>query len=387
MGSIHPYTTAKGEKRYRIAYRRPDNTQTNERGFKRKRDAELRLAEVEVSKARGEYVNPNDGHVTIDALGTEWLKTKKAVVKPSSFLSFSTAWRVHVQPKWGARKVASIRHGEVQAWVSEMATVKSATVVLRAHGILASILDLAVKDQRVSKNIARGVALPKKRSKGKPYLTHAQVEQLATASSKPTIVRFLAYTGLRWGEMSGLQVGHADTVKRRVNIVQNAVMVGSNIETGTPKTHEARSVPYPPFLDAEIANLMKNKYTESILFGDGQNYLPLPRSGSGWFSRAVKRCIATDTERANKAVERGEVPPSIMPSITPHDLRHTAASLAISAGANVKAIQRMLGHASAAMTLDTYAELFDDDLDDVADALHRARSLVVNLLLGANDEE
>jgi integrase len=55
--------------------------------------------------------------------------------------------------------------------------------------------------------------------------------------------------------------------------------------------------------------------------------------------------------------------------MTVHDLRHTAASLAVSAGANVKAVQRMLGHASAAMTLDTYADLFDDDLDAVSDAL------------------
>ena len=52
--------------------------------------------------------------------------------------------------------------------------------------------------------------------------------------------------------------------------------------------------------------------------------------------------------------------------LTPHDLRHTAASLAISSGANVKAVQRMLGHKSAAMTLDTYADLFEDDLADVA---------------------
>jgi integrase len=52
--------------------------------------------------------------------------------------------------------------------------------------------------------------------------------------------------------------------------------------------------------------------------------------------------------------------------LTPHELRHTAASLAVSAGANVKAIQKMLGHASAAMTLDVYSGLFDDDLDGVA---------------------
>ena len=52
--------------------------------------------------------------------------------------------------------------------------------------------------------------------------------------------------------------------------------------------------------------------------------------------------------------------------MTCHDLRHTAASIAVSSGANVKALQRMLGHKSAAMTLDTYADLFDSDLDMVA---------------------
>ena len=68
--------------------------------------------------------------------------------------------------------------------------------------------------------------------------------------------------------------------------------------------------------------------------------------------------------------------------LTPHELRHTAASLAVSAGANVKAVQRMLGHASAAVTLDVYADLFDDDLDGVATALNLAamQSDVANLL-------
>jgi predicted enzyme related to lactoylglutathione lyase len=54
---------------------------------------------------------------------------------------------------------------------------------------------------------------------------------------------------------------------------------------------------------------------------------------------------------------------------TPHDLRHTTASLAVSAGANVKALQRLLGHGSASMTLDVYSALFDSDLDAVAERL------------------
>ena len=75
-------------------------------------------------------------------------------------------------------------------------------------------------------------------------------------------------------------------------------------------------------------------------------------------------------------------------NLTPHELRHTAASLAVSAGANVKAVQRMLGHASAAMTLDVYSGLFDDDLDGVAARLdqechpiatHNTRAEVIEL--------
>jgi integrase len=82
-------------------------------------------------------------------------------------------------------------------------------------------------------------------------------------------------------------------------------------------------------------------------------YLPRPKSDGGWFAGAVQRAKVQ--------------------KITPHDLRHTCASLAISAGVNVLALQRMLGHASAKIakiTLDTYADLFDDDLDAVAVTLH-----------------
>jgi integrase len=88
--------------------------------------------------------------------------------------------------------------------------------------------------------------------------------------------------------------------------------------------------------------------------GDDGRHLKRPHPTSGWFAKAV--------------AESG------IPRATPHALRHTAASLAVSAGANVKAVQKMLGHASAAMTLDIYADLFDDDLEAVATALHEARS-------------
>lgn len=56
----------------------------------------------------------------------------------------------------------------------------------------------------------------------------------------------------------------------------------------------------------------------------------------------------------------------------PHELRHTAASLAIASGATIKVVQQMLGHKSATMTLDLYGHLYADQLDELGDRLHEA---------------
>jgi len=63
--------------------------------------------------------------------------------------------------------------------------------------------------------------------------------------------------------------------------------------------------------------------------------------------------------------------------LVPHELRHTAASLAIASGASVKAVQSMLGHASAAMTLDRYGHLYEDELDTVADRMDDAATRIL----------
>lgn len=359
MGSVSPYSTSQG-KRYRVRYRRPNGTQTDKRGFKTKRDAELFLSTVELSKAKGEYVDLSAADVKVGTAGAGWVAAREQLLKPSTFHSLESSWRIHVEPRWGTRSLSKIRHSEVQDWVSEMARTQSASNVLRAHGILAGILDAAVKDRTLPSNVARDVALPRKGKKRKAYLTHRQVELLASTAREPDLVRFLAYTGVRWGEATGLRVRHLDLPRRRARVEENAVMVGTNVIIGTPKSHKHRSVPIPPFLLETLMLRSRTRGRDDFVFGDGAQPLRLPNSKDGWFASAVRRAQVMDPE---------------LPRVTPHDLRHTAASLAISAGANVKAVQRMLGHASAAVTLDIYSDLFDDDLDGVSDALDRARTL------------
>lgn len=361
MATVKPYDTAAG-KRYRVRYRKPDHSQTDKRGFKTKKEAELFAASVEVGMATGNYIDPKASRVTVAVLGDAWLN-QQGHLKPSAYRSLESAWRVHVRPKWGSTGITSIRHTEVAAWVTMLGETKSATTVIRAYGVLAAVLDGAVKDRRLPANPARGVSLPRKVKKQRVYLSHAQVEALATESKdKATLVRTLAYTGLRWGEATGLRVRDVDQVRHRFNVTLNAVDVGGRIIVGTPKTHASRSVPYPEFLYSEISTAAAEKPLDALLFGDGLDHLRQPHAIRGWFVGAARAARSAEAD---------------FPTLTIHDLRHTAASLAISAGANVKAVQRMLGHASAAMTLDTYADLFDDDLDTVSSALHNARSLAV----------
>lgn len=161
-----------------------------------------------------------------------------------------------------------------------------------------------------------------------------------------------------------------------MSVEESAVTVNGHVQVGTPKTHERRTVPYPAFLDNAIDRASTGKPPEALLWpAEEGGYLRPGNAVSGWFAGAVKRVRAENLDAVADAMKHGEDEPRIMPRVTPHDLRHTAASLAISAGANVKAVQRMLGHASAAMTLDTYADLFEDDLDEVAVALDRHRAV------------
>ncbi|UGB34512.1 tyrosine-type recombinase/integrase [Microbacterium sp. cx-55] len=135
--------------------------------------------------------------------------------------------------------------------------------------------------------------------------------------------------------------------------------------------------------------MVSSKTRDQLVFGDGRTHVRRPKSTTGWFNSAVARAQASTAVSITAAIETGAEPPRAFPRVTPHDLRHTAASLAISAGANVQAVQRMLGHVSAAMTLDTYADLFDDDLDAVSSALDGAASNsgVVKLLSRGHFDE
>jgi integrase len=305
---------------------------------------------------RGEYVPPTAGRITVGELGPAWLERQRGDMKPSGVRPYESAWRVHVQPRWGGSRVSEIRFTLVQAWVSELAAKRGAVVVQTVYSVLARILDDAVRDRILASNPARGVKLPKRPPRRNVYLTATQLNRLADESRRyRSLVLLLGAGGLRWGEAAALRVGDVDFLRRRIELHRNAVQVGSKVVVGTLKLNENRAVVLPGFVIDALAETAKGKDRGDLLWPPASGgYLGPPSSHDSWLSGAVARCQKTDPT---------------FPRVTAHVLRHTAVSLAISAGANPKVVQRMVGHASAAMTLDVYADLFDSDLSSVAESV------------------
>ncbi|MGO0604256.1 MAG: phage integrase central domain-containing protein [Brevibacterium sp.] len=162
MASIEAYDTKKG-RRYRVRYTKPDRKPTDRRGFRTKREAQVFLNTVEASKLEGTYVDPTRGKITVEKLGTHWLKTVSA--KESSKRVYETELRVHIYPKFGALPVNGVSRSNVREWVAKLSEKRAARTVRRAHYLLQAVLQTAVDDHLIPRNPASGF-------KNLPSLTH-----------------------------------------------------------------------------------------------------------------------------------------------------------------------------------------------------------------------
>jgi integrase len=240
-----------------------------------------------------------------------------------------------------------------------------ATSIGHIHTVLSAVLAWAVETDRISRNPASGARLPRVIAPEHVYLSHAQVEDLATAAESltghatdGTLIRFLAYTGLRINEALALKVSALDLMRNRVQVTHTWTLDKEGRRVlGPPKTHEKRAVPLPRFLADELQNLTAGQRQEAPVF---QTPTGEALNAHNWRNR-VFNLAAHDAELDGTG-------------LTPHKLRHTAASAAIAAGADVKVVQLMLGHKYATETLNTYGHLWPDRLDEVSRALEAARA-------------
>jgi integrase len=218
------------------------------------------------------------------------------------------------------------------------------------------VLKFAVKAKHLAASTAEGIELPHLPESEQRYLTHYQLHRRAVASGRlRTLVLVLGLCGLRFGESAALRVADVDISARRIRVRRSVTYVRkTGLIEGETKNHTSRTVPIPAFVARLLATEIADKDAATLVF-------PSARS-DGYLTLGQARYTF---QKATATVEGCE-------GVRLHDLRHTCASLAISAGANVKVVQRLLGHKTAVLTLDRYGHLFPDDLDAVADAFDSA---------------
>lgn len=284
---------------------------------------------------------------TMGVLLDAWLETKRGL----STNGYRACRNIHhhLRPEWGDRLAVEITRHEIQAWLATMQALDmsgarpdghpvalhpaSGSTRAKALQALRGSLEIAVQRGILEANPAAGLSAGRQTRRAIVTLAPGELAALAQAcDGYEALVWLLGSTGLRIGEACALDVGDVDVQRRRA-VVRSA------------KNGDPREVPVPERV-LSMLPLEDRKATEPLFVGVyGQ------RLNSGWWRRHR-------FDPAAVAIGR--------PDVTPHVLRHTAASLAIRAGADVKAVQRMLGHKSATMTLDTYGHLWDAGLDDVA---------------------
>ena len=358
MATIEKYETTTGATRYRVRYRTPDRSQTTKRGFTTKRDAEAWANQLEVDKRKGAYVAPAAGRVKLGEFSREWLASKHKL-KPSTRSRYQVVLDTFIADH-SEIPLGDISRQLVREWAAELSVSHAPASVHKTIGVLRQVLAMAVRENRLVMNPVDGVELPSVTSVEQRFLTLEQLHALADAAGEHRpLVYVLGTCGLRFGEVAELRWKDLDLNLLKIRITRSVTLVDNKFVVGSPKNGKGRTVSLPAF----VADLLTPGDADSLVFPDSEGgYMRGTNVRRRWWADAV-----AEAKLFPRAVPDQD---TVVYDFKIHELRHTAASLAIQAGANIKSLQNMLGHESAALTLDRYGHLFDSDVEAVGVAMN-----------------
>jgi integrase len=361
VATISKYTTSSGTTLYRVRYRTPDRRQTDKRGFRTKREAEVWANQLEVDKNKGVYIPPAAGRVKLGEYAQEWLDSKHKL-KPSTRARYKLVLDT-VIAKHANIALGDINRRLVREWIAELSQELAPASVHKTVGVLRQVLAMAVADNRLAMNPVDGVELPAVSVVEQRFITLEQLHALADAAgSYRALVYVLGTCGLRFGEVAELRWRDVDLNNLRLRISRSVTLVDGKFVVGSPKNGKGRWVSLP----ALVADLLSAGEPDALVFADSTGgYMRGSNVRRRWWSQAVAAAHLFP-----RIVRDAAGKPTVVYDFKLHELRHTAASLAIQAGANIKALQNMLGHESAGLTLDRYGHLYGSDVEAVGLAIN-----------------
>jgi len=323
-----------------------------EGGLKLKKDAQALLARRVGEVAAGTYGREE---LTLDEFYGRWLASKHNL-KPSTMVSYEHTFRLHVLPTFGGKPLRAITPPDVQRWIDGLAgSGLSPATVGRCFRYFRACMKQAEAWGLIDRAPTVKISLPRRDAGELDFLEPDDILRLldtAREQERP-LFAVLAMSGLRLGEALALRWRDVDFEMRAIRVTRAWSYHGGFVE---PKTASSRRA--VPLLDA-LADILRDYY-----HGEGS-----PAPDDLLFTADGEKPIdpANARKRFMEALDAAG-----LKHVTMHSLRHSYASIMLGHGASVKALQQALGHASATMTLNTYAHLIPGDMDAALVRANRA---------------
>jgi integrase len=361
VASIRTRTLSTGQTAYLVRYRGQDGRERGKQ-FRRRRDAERYASLVEVDLARGDWIDPRLGRITVEEWFERWWPTSTGL-RPTTRARDEASFRNHVLPTFGSTPMGRLDRTRLREWVRQLSDADGAGLapasVAKTVQVFNKVVRAAVEDRVVATNPVERLPLPKIPREEMRFLTVDELSRLASAIDPrySPLVLLGGYGGLRIGEMLALRWRRVDLDRGRIEIVEGLTDLAGRITFGPPKTKAAiRSLTVPRFVANALTSLdAGDADPKQLIFRSPEGHPVRP----GLFRRRFW----------NPAVTAAGLAP-----LRVHDLRHTAVALWIAAGANPKQIAIRAGHTSVSVVLDRYGHLFPEQDDALVAALELTAS-------------
>jgi len=355
------YTRRRGKK-HLACWRGPDGRTRTKGGFDRKTgpDGALAYAQRQERAIHDQtYIDPRAGTLTVADWWGLWWPTQVQLARKTRDRD-EWLWRAYVRPAFGNRELRTLTREAVGAWIADLDdrdNIGAATVV-KAHGLLHKLLNAAVREQRIGRNVATEANLPKELPAKRRAIERDELDKLIGARPDDlTWRRFCligAYAGPRVGEIAGLRWEHVHDgwleIDQQITDVNGVLEITRRLKGGE---NARRRVPIPPFLSTLLHDERE---------ADGW-LVPAPAGGPLRVDNFRERvwqpaCAAAGLGNLDKQ--------GTYSGLVPHELRHTAITWwIVHGGASLLDVQKWAGHESLRMLERVYGHLVPSHTSDV----------------------
>ena len=316
-----------------------------------KREVQNKLRETLHRTDKG--LPPVPEQETVGAFLRRWLVTVRGKLRPRTHKSYEQIVRIHLEPGLGRVRLAKLTPLDVSTWLeSRRAAGVGGRTIHYARAVLRAALNQALRWGLVSRNVASLTDPPRYRAREIAPLTPEQAKQFLAAVAGHRLEALFAVAvgvGLRLGEALGLPWDAVNLDAGKLSVRQTLERGGKHPRFGEPKsTRSRRTIRLPRIVIAALRKHRARQLQERLIAGERWNDF-----GLVFTTEAGVPLDGCNINRTFKAILRR----TGLPAVRYHDLRHTAATLLLAQGVDLRTIMETLGHSQISLTADLYAHV------------------------------